>query len=302
MSQHTTCAGAPAAPDLRHRAAFRYLDRLRVRWAEVDMQKIVFNGHYLMYFDTAIAGYWRALALPYHETMEALSGDMFVRKATVEYEGSARYDDLCEVGVRCQRIGKSSMVFALALFRGETRLVHGELVYVFADPATQTSRPVPASLREVLEGYEGGRPVLDCQVGGWGTLGHDARRLRQAVFEAEMGVRQNMTEDAADPAALHAVAYNRFGLAVGTGRLAVVQAPGRARIARVAVHGALRGAGVGAALVRALVAAARSRGDHEVVLSAQASVQRFYGRLGFATQGQPYEEAGQPHQDMAMTL
>lgn len=27
-------------------ADFRLLHRLRVRWAEVDMQKIVFNGHY----------------------------------------------------------------------------------------------------------------------------------------------------------------------------------------------------------------------------------------------------------------
>ena len=43
---------------------FRFRDRLRVRWAEIDAQQIVFNGHYLMYFDTAMAGYWRALAMP----------------------------------------------------------------------------------------------------------------------------------------------------------------------------------------------------------------------------------------------
>ena len=59
------------------RAEFRHFDRLRVRWVEVDMQKIVFNGHYLMYFDTAVAGYWRALALPYHDTMQQLQGDLF---------------------------------------------------------------------------------------------------------------------------------------------------------------------------------------------------------------------------------
>ena len=41
------------------RSDFRFADPLRVRWAEVDMQKVVFNGHYLMYFDTAIADYWR---------------------------------------------------------------------------------------------------------------------------------------------------------------------------------------------------------------------------------------------------
>src|SRR5262252_7116697 len=42
------------------RTDFRFFERLRVRWAEIDAQQIVFNGHYLMYFDTAIAGYWRA--------------------------------------------------------------------------------------------------------------------------------------------------------------------------------------------------------------------------------------------------
>jgi len=29
------------------------------------MQKIVFNGHYLTYIDTAIAEYWREIGLPY---------------------------------------------------------------------------------------------------------------------------------------------------------------------------------------------------------------------------------------------
>jgi YbgC/YbaW family acyl-CoA thioester hydrolase len=69
---------------------FRFFHRLRVRWAEVDMQKIVFNAHYLMYFDTAISDYWRALALPYEESMHSLDGDLYVVKATVEYHASAR--------------------------------------------------------------------------------------------------------------------------------------------------------------------------------------------------------------------
>lgn len=282
-------------------ADFRYFDRLRVRWAEVDMQKIVFNGHYLMYFDTAIAGYWRALALPYHDTMASLAGDMYVRKATVEYEGSARYDDLCEVGVRCARIGKSSAVFSLALFRDEKRLVSGELVYVFADPATQTSRPVPQALRDVLEGFEAGQPMLDCRAGTWAELGRDAGALRQAVFEAEQGVPMTLGGDAADAEALHVVAYNRFGLPVGTGRL-LKEAGGRARICRVAVRAELRGSGVGRAVMSALAAQARQRGDGEVLLAAQAGALRFYERLGYVPAGAPFEEAGRQHQEMRLSL
>jgi len=296
--QSRSAGEAAAAPT---RADFRFFDRLRIRWAEVDMQKIVFNGHYLMYFDTAIAGYWRALAMPYHETMESLEGDMFVRKATVEYEGSARYDDLCELGVRCARIGKSSMLFTLALFRGETRLVTGELVYVFADPATQTSRPVPQKLREVLLGFEAGEPMLECATGPWSRLGVEAGPLRRAVFELEQGVPMAMGGDASDDAALHVLARNRFGLPVGTGRL-MAEAPGRARIGRLAVLAALRGSGVGAELVRTLAAAARARGECEVVLAAQASAVRFYERLGFSPEGASFIEAGRPHQEMVRAL
>jgi YbgC/YbaW family acyl-CoA thioester hydrolase len=79
------------------RSEFRHFERLRVRWAEIDAQQIVFNGHYLMYIDTAISGWWRAMALPYAPTMAALGGDFFVKKSSLEYHASARLDDLIDV-------------------------------------------------------------------------------------------------------------------------------------------------------------------------------------------------------------
>ena len=72
-----------------------------------------------------------------------------MRKATIEYEAWARYDEPLETGIRCARIGNSSMLLQAAVFRGAQRLVHGELVYVFADPATQTSKLVPPPLRQL---------------------------------------------------------------------------------------------------------------------------------------------------------
>ena len=47
------------------RQQFRFVHSLRVRWAEVDKQNIVFNGHYLTYFDVAITEYWRCIGVPY---------------------------------------------------------------------------------------------------------------------------------------------------------------------------------------------------------------------------------------------
>ena len=282
---------------MKHRSDFRFLDPLRVRWAEVDMQKIVFNGHYLMYFDTAVGGYWRALALPYHDTMERLQGDLYVRKATLEYAGSARYDERLEVGIRCARIGTSSLLFEAAVFRGEQRLVHGELVYVFADPATQTSRPVPPALREVLEGFEAGQPMFELRAGDWDTLGADARGIRHTVFFEEQGIAADLICDDADASALHVVAYNRFGVPVASGRL-LRAAPGVAQVGRMAALATVRGAGLGRAVLDALLRAARERGDREVMLKAQTAAAAFYQRDGFAAAGEVFVEAGVPHIEM----
>ena len=283
------------------RSDFRFFDRLRVRWSEIDSQQIVFNGHYLAYFDTAMAGYWRALAMPYHETMASLGGDLYVRKATLDYLASARYDDLLNIGMRCDRIGKSSIIFQAAAFRQDRLLVTGELVYVFADPATQTSRPVPDVLRSALLGFEAGESMHDVRTGSWEALGAQAGPLRHAVFVQEQGIPADLEWDGEDAGALHAVVLNRLGVPIATGRL-VRQGDGAARIGRMAVLPMLRGAAVGRAVLDALVDAARARGDRQVVLHAQRSAEGFYRRAGFAAQGEPYDEAGIAHITMALPL
>jgi len=135
---------------------------LRVRWAEVDMQKIVFNGHYLTYIDTAIAEYWREIGLPYPQGyVERYANDVYLRKATVEYLGSARYDDLLTVCCRVARLGRSSMSFQFEIYRGaeDAALVTAELVYVNADPASMQPAPLPEELRERIRRYERVAPL-----------------------------------------------------------------------------------------------------------------------------------------------
>ena len=283
------------------RSQFRLLDRLRVRWAEIDAQHIVFNAHYLMYIDTAIAAYWRALAMPYAQTMVALGGDLFVRKASLEYLGSARYDDVLDIGVRCERVGNSSMTFAAAVFRGDKALVTGELVYVFADPQAQVAQPVPPVLRDALQAFESGAAMVDVRLGSWAELGDAARAIRDAVFVQEQRIPAAMQVDSADADGLHGVVFNRFGAAVATARL-LQQAPGVARLGRMAVRQPLRGSGVGRLLLDALTRAARARGDNELVAHAQVSAVPFYRAAGFAARGAEFTEAGIAHLEMFLPL
>ncbi|CAN5355818.1 hypothetical protein BH09PSE5_BH09PSE5_47400 [soil metagenome] len=280
---------------------FRCTLRLRVRWAEVDAQKIVFNGHYALYFDTGIGEYWRSMAMPYEQTMHYLGGDMVVRKSTFEFEDSARYDDMLDIGVRCSRIGKSSMVFTCGVFRGPDLLVKGELVYVYIDPVTSKSQPVPQQLRDALEAFEAGKPMIDVRVGGWAELGTDAGHIRTTVFVQEQNIPEDMEWDEADQSCTHAVAYNRFGLALATGRM-LEHVPGVAKIGRMAVMKNMRGSGVGRAVLDALTKSGREQGYRDALLHAQASATPFYAHAGFAPRGAIFEEAGIPHVEMVKAI
>ena len=142
------------------REDFTCAHALRVRWSEVDMQKIVFNGNYLNYIDVAIAEYWRAIGLPYpHGYVDRYANDIYLRKASVDYLGSAHYDDMLDVFVRVAKLGRTSMTFAFEIWRSESDpsakpLITAELVYVNADPRTMTPAPLPLAVRELIVKFE----------------------------------------------------------------------------------------------------------------------------------------------------
>jgi acyl-CoA thioester hydrolase len=131
---------------------FTFFHPLRVRWAEVDLQRVVFNGNYLLYFDVAFTEFWRATGLPDPIAQQKDGYELFVRKAEIEYLGSATFDDMIDIGVRCDTLGRSSMTIKLAIFRGDELLIVGAMVYVYADTLVKKSLPIPENWRMQLTG------------------------------------------------------------------------------------------------------------------------------------------------------
>jgi acyl-CoA thioester hydrolase len=152
-----------AYADFRHRFA------LRVRWAEVDPQAVVFNGHYLTYCDVCVTEYWRAIGMTYPAAFLEVGADLYVRKATLEYHAAAVYDDELELCGRTSRLGTTSLVFTVEMYRRSsppTLLIGGELVYVNTDPATRSPRPLPDRLRRCVRDFETTAPIEGGMEGG----------------------------------------------------------------------------------------------------------------------------------------
>ena len=138
---------------------FAFFHRLRVRWAEVDMQSVVFNGHYLTYFDVALTEYWRAVNLPSTIEQAKNGNELFVKKATLEYHASAKFDDELDIGVRTARIGNSSLTIVIEIYKDTQLLVSGEMIYVFVDTKVGSSTAIPTFWKEVLQQFDASIPT-----------------------------------------------------------------------------------------------------------------------------------------------
>jgi acyl-CoA thioester hydrolase len=133
---------------------FSFTHTLRVRWAEVDLQGIVFNGNYLTYFDVAITEYWREAGLMEDIIHPKDHIEMFARKSMIEYHAPAHFDDVLEVGVRCADLGRTSMRFVLEIFKADEMVISGELVYVTANSQIRKSVPIPDAWRSKMISME----------------------------------------------------------------------------------------------------------------------------------------------------
>ena len=137
---------------------FRFAWPFRVRYAEVDGQKVVFNAHYLTYFDTSITEYFQALPFDYMGRVELTGEDFHTVRTLVEYKKPILFNEDIEVHVRVSRVGRSSLTFLLEIHPqcAEELRATGEVVWVNTDQTTHSSVSVPDELRDLLTAFEGG--------------------------------------------------------------------------------------------------------------------------------------------------
>lgn len=139
-----------------HREQIKFFHQLRVRYAEVDSQGIVFNAHYLTWFDTALTEYMRAIEFDYQGLIAEQQLDFHLVKSTVEYFAPIGFDETIEIGVSPARTGNTSITWELSIFRQDSneRLTKGEIIWVCSKVNEHKSHPLPTSLLDSIEAYE----------------------------------------------------------------------------------------------------------------------------------------------------
>jgi len=122
---------------------------LRVRYAECDRQEVVFNAHYLTYFDVAMTELWRAAFGGYQAMMDR-GYDMVVAEANIRFLRSAKFDDELALEVAVTKLGDSSIVTRHRILREDELLIEGMMRHVLVDIATLRKATFPDWARSAL--------------------------------------------------------------------------------------------------------------------------------------------------------
>lgn len=131
----------------------------------------------------------------------------------------------------------------------------------------------------------------------WEQHAEQLGQIREVVFVLEQHVPREIEWDGADTGCRHFLATDAQGKTIGCSRLMP-----DGQIGRMAVLREHRSKGIGALLLEAAVASARSVGMTQVYLHAQTHALEFYQKNGFAVTGEEFVEAGIPHVNMIQKL
>jgi acyl-CoA thioester hydrolase len=114
-----------------------------VRYAEVDGQGVVFNSHYLLYCDEAMAAYSRERGLL------DLADRVQLVTSTLTWKSGARWGEQIDVDVSCTRVGRTSFELDFAITADDRPCCEVRTTYVYTD-AQWRPVPVPDEARELL--------------------------------------------------------------------------------------------------------------------------------------------------------
>ena len=139
-----------------NRNLYNFFYTLRVRYAEVDAQGIVFNSHYLTYFDCAITEYYRAINYNYKVEVKKNKKDFHVIKTTLEYKSPITFDQILDIGVRVKKIGNTSITFGISIFfhKKKKLLSSGDIIQVYTDQIEKCSTPLSNSFKTKVKKFE----------------------------------------------------------------------------------------------------------------------------------------------------
>jgi acyl-CoA thioester hydrolase len=137
------------------RGDFQVLRTITTRWMDNDHYGHVNNVVYYSYFDTAVNGYLIEASGCDIRDLPAIG---IVAETSCRFLRELSFPDTVHAGLAIEKLGNSSVVYRIGLFRNEETApaAIGRFVHVYVDSATRRPVPIPAQIRAALTALDEG--------------------------------------------------------------------------------------------------------------------------------------------------
>ena len=129
--------------------SYAFSHDIRVRFAETDAMGVAHHSSYTAWLEVARVEFLRSLGTPYPE-IRAQGVDLAVLELFMNYQVSARFDDLVTVHTRVSKLKGATFQMDYLLRVQDQISALGTTVHGVVDPGGRATR-MPAWLRELLE-------------------------------------------------------------------------------------------------------------------------------------------------------
>ena len=123
-----------------------YVHEIRIRYGECDMQRVVFNANYLAYCDDAMECWFQDVGM----RMVDHGWDFMLKKATIEWHGTATVHETLDIAVEATRWGNTSFDVTFTGGVGERPVFTCVITYVGVKYGTLETAPPPEDVKAIL--------------------------------------------------------------------------------------------------------------------------------------------------------
>lgn len=132
------------------RADFPFFMDIPTRWMDNDAYGHVNNVQYYSFFDSLVNAHLVA-----YGGLDATTSTVIglVVESKCQFKKSLHFPGVVNCGLRCVKIGRSSVTYEIGLFREGDREIaaFGHFVHVYVERATQTPVAIPDERRAAMQ-------------------------------------------------------------------------------------------------------------------------------------------------------
>ena len=131
-----------------------HIHKVKVRYSEIDCQRIVYNSHYLTYFDISISELLDDL-FDQDAYIKETNNEFHTVAVQTDFKAPARLNDQLEVYSSIKKVGNSSLIFYQEIYKeGSDELLNSaEIVWVHTNQAEMKAATIPEDLRKKFDKY-----------------------------------------------------------------------------------------------------------------------------------------------------